>query len=122
MSHRRPDSFLAPLDLSPELLMGAQDCWRPSSFCRLSQMSSQSHPIPRYPRRMTRPAYAGIDVAFAKGKRLPVSICMIVDGRLTPLALRGTDFLRPGPGQRRRTGSQGRWRLRRGDKSLADSA
>lgn len=32
--------------------------------------------------------YVGIDVAFAKKKRLPVSVCKFVDGRLMPLTLR----------------------------------
>jgi hypothetical protein len=32
-------------------------------------------------------AYAGIDVAFAKRKRLPVCLCVWSDGRLTPLPL-----------------------------------
>lgn len=33
-------------------------------------------------------AYAGIDVAFAKGKRLPVAVCICHSGRLEPLPLR----------------------------------
>lgn len=32
-------------------------------------------------------AFAGIDVAFAKGKRLPVCVCCWIDGRLVPLPL-----------------------------------
>ncbi|QDU41274.1 hypothetical protein Mal4_56400 [Maioricimonas rarisocia] len=32
--------------------------------------------------------YVGIDVAFARKKRLPVSVCRIVDGRLSPMSLR----------------------------------
>ena len=36
-----------------------------------------------------RRAYAGIDVAFAKKKHLPVSVCIRQDGRLTPVPLRG---------------------------------
>lgn len=37
---------------------------------------------------MIHTAYVGIDVAFAKGKLLPVSVCTITDGKLTPLPLR----------------------------------
>jgi hypothetical protein len=35
-----------------------------------------------------RDAYVGIDVAFAKGKQLPISICTWQDGRLLPQPLR----------------------------------
>lgn len=37
---------------------------------------------------MTLAAFAGIDVAFAKGKRLPIVICTKEDRRLVPLLLR----------------------------------
>lgn len=33
-------------------------------------------------------AFAGIDVAFAKGKRLPVCVCCWINSRLVPLLLR----------------------------------
>ena len=35
-----------------------------------------------------RPAYVGIDLAIAKKKRLPVSVCTWNDGRLVPESLR----------------------------------
>lgn len=40
-------------------------------------------------------AYAGIDVAVAKGKRLPLAVCAWRGGRLEPLALRGAAPLLP---------------------------
>lgn len=43
----------------------------------------------------TRNAFVGIDVAFAKKKRLPVCICVVEGGRLTPLSVRGLDILPP---------------------------
>ena len=43
---------------------------------------------------MTR-AFVGIDVAFAKGKRLPVVVCTWKLGRLVPLALRRLQFQPP---------------------------
>lgn len=45
------------------------------------------------------PAYAGIDVAFAKRKRLPVSVCTLEAGRLTPLPLRDCAFPPPPAGR-----------------------
>ena len=44
-------------------------------------------------------AYVGIDVAFAKKKRLPVSICIVQGGRLTPVPLRFGIKLRPPAGK-----------------------
>ena len=43
----------------------------------------------------TTDAYAGIDVAFATGKLLPVCVCKWQDGRLIPLPLRRLDLLPP---------------------------
>jgi hypothetical protein len=40
-------------------------------------------------------AYAGIDVAFAKGKALPVAVCVLRDGRLEPLPIRDAQAPRP---------------------------
>jgi hypothetical protein len=40
-------------------------------------------------------AYAGIDVAFARGKRLPIVVCIPQGGRLQPLPLRRRDGSRP---------------------------
>lgn len=40
-------------------------------------------------------AFVGIDVAFAKGKRLPVSFCTWEADRLVPVALRGVPFEPP---------------------------
>ena len=40
-------------------------------------------------------AFAGIDVAFAKGKRLPVAVCAWEAGRLVPLPLRQLPFAPP---------------------------
>jgi hypothetical protein len=40
-------------------------------------------------------AFAGIDVAFAKGKRLPVCLCVWNDRRLTPLPLAARDVPAP---------------------------
>jgi hypothetical protein len=37
-------------------------------------------------------AFVGIDVAFAKGKRLPVCVCTWQDGRLVPVPLRRLGF------------------------------
>ena len=34
------------------------------------------------------PAYVGVDVAFAKGKYLPISVCVRQEGRLKPLPLK----------------------------------
>ena len=46
-------------------------------------------------------AFVGIDVAFAKNKRLPISICTWRDGRLVPLPLRQLDLTPPrGSGNR----------------------
>jgi hypothetical protein len=39
--------------------------------------------------------FAGIDVAFAKGKRLPISVCVRKKGRLEPLMLRTDAGLNP---------------------------
>jgi hypothetical protein len=44
-------------------------------------------------------AYAGIDVAFAKKKVLPVVVCAKERGSLVPLSLRQAYFLRPPLGQ-----------------------
>lgn len=43
-------------------------------------------------------AFAGIDVAMAKGKRLPVVVCTNVEGVLVPLALAGRDCPEPPSG------------------------
>lgn len=40
-------------------------------------------------------AYAGIDVAFAKNKALPVAVCVYRDGHLEPLSLRDGGAPRP---------------------------
>lgn len=40
-------------------------------------------------------AFVGIDVAFAKGKRLPVSVCAWETGRLVPMPLRQLPFAPP---------------------------
>jgi predicted nuclease with RNAse H fold len=37
---------------------------------------------------MSTPAYAGIDVAIARGKRLPLCLAVLEEGRLVPLPLR----------------------------------
>ena len=42
-----------------------------------------------------KPAYAGIDVAFAKQKRLPLVVCTREEGRLVPLPLRSARGLVP---------------------------
>ncbi len=44
-------------------------------------------------------AYAGIDLAFAKDKLLPISVCVIREGRLEPLHLRSKIPTRPPRGQ-----------------------
>src|SRR5580658_8172723 len=44
-------------------------------------------------------AFAGIDVAFAKRKRLPVCVCVWKNGRLTPLPLAARDAPEPPRGQ-----------------------
>lgn len=44
-----------------------------------------------------RDVFVGIDVAFAKKKRLPVSVCHVVGGCLKPLPL-GTEFDKPPAG------------------------
>ena len=44
---------------------------------------------------MTQPAFAGIDVAFAKGKHLPIVVCTWQGERLIPFALRRLDFEPP---------------------------
>ncbi len=44
---------------------------------------------------MVQKAYAGIDVAFAKKKRLPVCVCTLDHGRLVPLPLASTDYPDP---------------------------
>lgn len=41
------------------------------------------------------PAYAGIDVACAKNKALPISVCVQRDGKLAPLPLRTAAFTPP---------------------------
>ena len=46
---------------------------------------------------VTRDVFVGIDVAFAKKKRLPVSVCEIRNDLLIPLPLR-TDFEKPPAG------------------------
>ena len=43
----------------------------------------------------TRRAYVGVDVAFAKRKYLPVSVCVRNDGRLTPLQFDSGAILPP---------------------------
>ena len=49
----------------------------------------------------TSDAFVGIDVAFTKRKRLPISICTWRDGRLIPLPLRQLDLTPPrGSGNR----------------------
>ncbi len=45
-----------------------------------------------------KPAYAGIDVAFAKKKRLPLVVCTVEEGRLVPLPLRRAKGLVPPQG------------------------
>jgi hypothetical protein len=42
-------------------------------------------------RHALEPSYAGIDVAVAKNKRLPISVSVRRDGRLEPLLLRSSD-------------------------------
>ncbi len=42
-----------------------------------------------------RAAFAGIDVAFAQGKRLPVCVCSWHDGRFVPLPLRRAKAIPP---------------------------
>jgi predicted nuclease with RNAse H fold len=44
---------------------------------------------------MTDEAFAGIDVAVARNKRLPVAVCSWVDGRLEAIPLREWDVLPP---------------------------
>ena len=44
--------------------------------------------FPREPDAARCPAYVGVDVAFAKGKYLPISVCVRQEGRLTPLPLK----------------------------------
>lgn len=44
-------------------------------------------------------AFAGIDVVFAKGKRLPVCVCVREDARITPLPLAAVGSLRPPAGR-----------------------
>ena len=47
---------------------------------------------PQFPRESDaarRPAYVGVDVAFAKDKYLPIAVCVRQEGRLTPLPLKG---------------------------------
>ncbi len=45
--------------------------------------------------RLLETAYAGIDVACAKRKALPISVCVQQGGRLTPLPLRTATFQPP---------------------------
>ena len=45
------------------------------------------------------PAYVGIDVAFSKTKRLPISVCIKKDGKLSPLPLRNEKDLLPPKGK-----------------------
>lgn len=53
----------------------------------------------RYMSAMGRPAFAGIDVAIARGKYLPVVVCTWRDGRLVPEPLRRLHAYPPrGPG------------------------
>ncbi len=47
--------------------------------------------------------FVGIDVAIAKKKRLPVSVCKFIKGRLTPLPLRG-EFKKPPSGRGNKSG------------------
>ncbi len=54
--------------------------------------------FPRDPDTARRPAYVGVDVAFAKGKYLPISVCVRQEGRLTPLPLKGRPVLPRGSG------------------------
>ena len=42
-----------------------------------------------------RPCYVGIDLAFAKNKRLPVVICIWEQGRLIPQPLRNIGIIPP---------------------------
>jgi hypothetical protein len=42
-----------------------------------------------------QPAFIGVDVAFAKGKRLPIAICIWQEGRCVPLPLRRLPFAPP---------------------------
>jgi hypothetical protein len=51
-------------------------------------------------------AYAGIDVAFAKRKMLPVSLCFVNDGRLIPLRLACKSVPEPPRAIRRDLGSK----------------
>jgi len=44
-------------------------------------------------------AFAGLDVAFARGKSLPISVCIRRDGRLVPLMLRGRGAPQPPRGR-----------------------
>jgi hypothetical protein len=48
---------------------------------------------------MSARAFVGIDVAFAKKKTLPVCVCTMQDGRLTPLHLKLTKDQRPPKGR-----------------------
>ncbi len=45
--------------------------------------------FPMEPDAARRSAYVGVDVAFAKGKYLPISVCVRQEGLLTPLPLKG---------------------------------
>ena len=44
---------------------------------------------------MTTKAWVGVDVACAKGKHLPIVVCVKEQGRLIPLALRDLEHLSP---------------------------
>lgn len=48
--------------------------------------------------KKNRSVYIGIDVAFAKKKRLPISVCEIIDGQFTALRLR-REFDKPPAGR-----------------------
>lgn len=48
---------------------------------------------------MTTPAFVGIDVAFSKGNRLPISVCRSENGKLIPLPLKKDKLLLPPRGR-----------------------
>lgn len=57
------------------------------------------NPCPCFPSLILRDAYAGIDVAFSKGKRLPVCVTVHEEERLVPLRLRSSAGPQPPHGR-----------------------